>query len=29
MIPKFRFYDKKYKIWLNPECVWLDEKGNF
>lgn len=29
MIPKFRFYDKKYKIWLNPECVWLDENGNF
>lgn len=29
MIPKFRFYDKKYKIWLKPECVWLDENGNF
>ncbi|MCK1219582.1 YopX family protein [Streptococcus uberis] len=29
MIPKFRFYDKHYGVWLNPECVWLDEKGNF
>lgn len=29
MIPKFRFYDKHYGLWLNPECVWLDEKGNF
>ncbi|MEE3699114.1 YopX family protein [Streptococcus uberis] len=29
MIPKFRFYDKHYRLWLNPECVWLDEKGNF
>lgn len=29
MIPKFRFYDKKYGVWINPECVWLDEKGNF
>lgn len=29
MIPKYRFYDKQYGVWLNPECVWLDEKGNF
>lgn len=29
MIPKFRFYDKHYGVLLNPECVWLDEKGNF
>lgn len=29
MIPRFRFYDKKYGVWINPECVWLDEKGNF
>lgn len=29
MIPKYRFYDKRYGVWLNPECVWLDENGNF
>lgn len=29
MIPKYRFYDKRYGVWINPECIWLDEKGNF
>lgn len=29
MIPKYRFYDKRYGVWLNPECAWLDENGNF
>ncbi|WP_029185815.1 YopX family protein [Streptococcus suis] len=29
MIPKFRFWDKGYKIWLTPDSVWLDDEGSF